>query len=370
MRSVRVADEASQHVGALTVGNALTAVARTRTAGRGYVMCSVANADSSDGQRWYPAGPAGPSVPMWVPDSRQRDQGLACDGQLLAVPPGRYEWIYLLVSNHHTGTPEIWLHHQDVVDPEWLYLGGRAMADAQLARVPVIRPEPLMAVRLPEAPRLRVHAVTLVSPLAPDLADRAPMPSEGQGPGCHLVHLAAHVNCVGIEPTPRPGKGAFNIWNNTFPIEDLPPAGTVTTVGGVPFRMPLADGDRPDNIRCRGQRIGLPVDRADWLHLLVAAERRSEDLLAVHYTDGTTRTQWLRVSDFWPETASRFGETLAFRTSSMLYPNHVDSRMPPAIWRQRVPVSVRAEVAAVTLPNNPAIHVFALTVLDEEARPQ
>jgi hypothetical protein len=140
--------------------------------------------------------------------------------------------------------------------------------------------------------------------------------------------------------------------------------GSVTVVGGVPFRFPAADGVRPDNIRCRGQRIELPAAHADWLHLLAAAERRTEDVLTVHYADGATRPQWLRVSDFWPETAPRFGELLAFRTSAMLYPNHVDSRMPPAIWRQRVPVAVRDEIVAVTLPDNPAIHVFAMTTVD------
>jgi len=223
-----------------------------------------------------------------------------------------------------------------------------------VVRIPVTRTEPLTAVRLPESTSLRVHAVT---PLAPADADGTAVP----------VDLTAHLNCAGIEPTDRPGRGAFNIWHNTFPAEELPRPGSVTVVGGVPFRFPAAaDGVRPDNIRCRGQRIDLPVANADWLHLLAAAERRTEDVLSVHYADGAIRSQWLRVSDFWPQTPPRFGEPPAFRTSAMLYPNHVDTRMRPAIWRQRVPLAVRDDLVAVTLPDNPAIHVFALTAVGTE----
>ncbi|HEX5120917.1 MAG TPA: hypothetical protein VFW65_37515 [Pseudonocardiaceae bacterium] len=184
-----------------------------------------------------------------------------------------------------------------------------------------------------------------------------------------IVDLTAHTNCVGIEPSPRPGRGAFNIWYNTFPLEDLPPAGSTVDVGGVPFRMPAADGVRSDNVRCRGQRMDLAAGRVDWLYLLAAAERRTEDVVTVHYADGTSHAQWLRVSDFWPQTPARFGELLAFRTTSMLYPNHVDHRMAPAIWRQRVPVPEPDGVVAMTLPDNPAIHVFALTAGADEAVP-
>lgn len=184
-----------------------------------------------------------------------------------------------------------------------------------------------------------------------------------------IVDLTAHADCVGIEPSVRPGRGAFNIWHNTYPLEDLPPAGSTVSVGGVPFRLPAADGVRPDNIRCRGQHVELAAGRVDWLYLLAAAERRTEDLVTVHHADGTTHQQWLRVSDFWPQTPPRFGELLAFRTVSMLYPHHIDRRMTPAIWRQRIPVPEPDGVVAVTLPDNPAIHVFALTVCDDEAVP-
>jgi hypothetical protein len=173
--------------------------------------------------------------------------------------------------------------------------------------------------------------------------------------------LRGQVNNTGIAAAEHPTAGGFNIWANTYPADQLPPAGSTVAVGGVPFLFPAAATGSPDNIRCRGQRIPLPPGEYEWLYLIAAAERRTEDLVALHYAGGRVRRQWLRVSDFWPETPARFGEREAYRTDRMLYPRHAQHRMAPPIWRCRVPVTVPGVVEALTLPDNPAIHVFAIT---------
>jgi hypothetical protein len=120
-----------------------------------------------------------------------------------------------------------------------------------------------------------------------------------------------------------------------------------------------------DNLRCRGQRIAIPPGRYDWVYALAAAERRTEDRVAVRYHDGTVRRGWLRVSDFWPETGARFGEVLAFRCASMHYPRHVQENMAPAIWRTRMALPDPGVVVGLDLPDNPALHIFALTLVAE-----
>jgi hypothetical protein len=179
-----------------------------------------------------------------------------------------------------------------------------------------------------------------------------------------VLDLTTVADCTGIGSRDRLGPGAFNIWSNSFPGEDLP-LGRDVRLGDVPFRFPAADGHRPDNVRCRAQRLEVSARgvRVDWIHLLAAAERRSEDELTVHYRDGSRRSQWLRVSDFWPETAARFGERMAYRASSLLYPRHEQHGMAPVIWAQRVPVAVPDGVTALTLPDDPAVHLFAVTLV-------
>ncbi|MEU8537939.1 hypothetical protein [Streptomyces parvulus] len=182
----------------------------------------------------------------------------------------------------------------------------------------------------------------------------------------HPVAIEDFLDSVGVEPHSRTGRGAFNIWGNAFPAEELP-CGTLIEHDRVPFRFPPADGERPDHLRCRGQRIPLPAARADWIHVLGAAERRTEDSVLLEYADGGVRRQWLRLSDFWPQTGPRFGERLAFRTSAMLYPRHEQRTMSPSVWHQRVPVAVPDGLRALVLPHNPAMHLFALTVVEEQA---
>ncbi|MBU8858606.1 MULTISPECIES: hypothetical protein [unclassified Micromonospora] len=187
---------------------------------------------------------------------------------------------------------------------------------------------------------------------APSPVRREPVP----------VPLTEHFDNVGFTQPDQLSSGAFNIWGNTFPADELPP-GPEVRLDGVPFLIPAAPVGSPDNLRCAGQLVAVPPGRYDWVRLLCAAERRTEDRVWLHYTDGTIDPEWLRVSDFWPETAPRFGESLAFRFSRMHYPRHVDRRMKPAIWSQRLPITRAAELAAVRLPDNPAIHLFAMTLV-------
>ncbi|MEU3756568.1 hypothetical protein AB0H17_28030 [Streptomyces olivoreticuli] len=175
------------------------------------------------------------------------------------------------------------------------------------------------------------------------------------------LDLTAFANNTGITTEDRLSDGAFNIWGNTFPAEELPAGGEIT-VDGIPFRFPAPAAGAPDNVRCAGQLLELPAGRYDWIHVLAAAERRTEDFVQLHYADGSVDPEWLRISDFWPQTGARFGESAAFSCTRLHYPRHVQRSMGPTIWRQRVPVTRQRELTALTLPDNPAIHVFAMTL--------
>lgn len=180
---------------------------------------------------------------------------------------------------------------------------------------------------------------------------------------CQPVDLLAHFDNVGISWTDRAAHGAFNIWSNTFPAEELPESGSLVEAGGISFQFPDTSDGAPDNLRCGRQLIVVPHGSYDWIYLLAAAERRSEDWVFLHYVDGTVDPEWLRVSDFWPETPASFGEQAAFRCTCLHYPRHVQRAMGPVIWRERVPVPREQDLAAVRLPDNPAIHLFAMTLV-------
>jgi hypothetical protein len=197
----------------------------------------------------------------------------------------------------------------------------------------------------------------------------APAPAREAAGRWTTLDLSAHHDNDGISFASAPGDGAFNIWGNTFPAESLPEGGRTCRVGGVPFAFPDTADGAANNLRCRGQRIEVPEGRYGWIHVLAAAERRTEDEVELEHPGGVGTRAWLRVSDFWPETEAWFGEALAFRCRAMHYPRHVQANMRPSVWHQRVPVAVRLPLLAVRLPDNPALHVFAMTLARDGEAP-
>jgi hypothetical protein len=172
--------------------------------------------------------------------------------------------------------------------------------------------------------------------------------------------IGGHFNNRAISEAAETDSGRFNVWGNSFPAGHLPKPSSRIEVAGVPFDFP-APTAAGDNIRCAGQVITPPPGRYDWLHLLTAAERRSEDTIALHFTHGDVDFEALRVSDFWAAPA-RFGEQLAYVTGDMHYPHHVQSGLSALMWCQRVPVTRGQPLTGIRLPRNIAIHVFALTL--------
>lgn len=178
-----------------------------------------------------------------------------------------------------------------------------------------------------------------------------------------LLDLSATYNRIAITSADALASGNFNVWGNSFPAELLPTGGSNVDVLGVPFQFPPITAGQPNSVDCRGQFLSVPCDRYDWMYLLAAAERRAEDVMYLHYSDGTVDSTWLRVSDFWPDAPAHFGEQVAFRPPHTHYPHHVQRNLAPTIWRQRVAISRTVPLCAVRLPENIAIHIFAATLL-------
>jgi hypothetical protein len=172
--------------------------------------------------------------------------------------------------------------------------------------------------------------------------------------------LERYFNNTAITRAGGTGAGRCNVWGNSLPAEHLP-LGAEVRVGGVRFRFPDA-GRGPDNLRCEGQFLPVPAGRYDWLYLLAASERRTEDTVALHFAGGGVDFEPLRVSDFWAAPAW-FGEVEAFRCPVMHYPHHVQAGVPALLWCQRLPVTRLAELTGVRLPRNLAVHVFAATLV-------
>lgn len=178
-----------------------------------------------------------------------------------------------------------------------------------------------------------------------------------------LLDLQPLFNWDSISYATNLRDGTFNVWQNSFPAEELPASGSVVEIENVPLRFPTKEDGRMNNVRCAGERLDVPPGRYDWIYVLAASERRAEDTVYLHFVSGAIEMEWLRISDFWPGGPARFGEVEAFRTRNIHFPRHVQPRIEPVIWMQRIPVTRQEPLAWLRLPDNIAIHLFAATAV-------
>lgn len=85
---------------------------------------------------------------------------LPCRGQLIDIPPGRYEWVRMTITATADTEAEIWLYYRDGLDPEPLSV----TAGTSRVRVGVARRDDLLRIRLPRTGQLSVNELTLVRP--------------------------------------------------------------------------------------------------------------------------------------------------------------------------------------------------------------
>lgn len=185
--------------------------------------------------------------------------------------------------------------------------------------------------------------------------------------GFVLEDLGETFNNTAISRAGHTDVAGLNIWRNSYPAEEMPAGGELVTVGGVPFRFPASGENRHDNVICLGQMLKLSPGLYDWIYVLAASERRTEDWVYLHFADGAVDPEWLRVSDFWPA-AAHFGEVEAFRCRRLHYPRHVQEGVHVGMWRQRVAVPREQELVGLRLPDNLAIHLFAMTLVPAALR--
>ncbi|MDI6102990.1 hypothetical protein QLQ12_30690 [Actinoplanes sp. NEAU-A12] len=87
------------------------------------------------------------------------DAPVTCSGQLMALPPGRYDWLHLRTDAPAPRRATVWLYYRNGVDPEhWDIPAG----DGAFSRIPVPRRDDLLAIGLPDDPAVVGRAVCVV----------------------------------------------------------------------------------------------------------------------------------------------------------------------------------------------------------------
>lgn len=177
----------------------------------------------------------------------------------------------------------------------------------------------------------------------------------------YFVDLINAMNNCGISRRDNLADGMFNVWGNSYPSDELPDSGAIVKFGEVTFRFPEKETRPVDNVVCVGQSIVLEDGIYFGLSILGAAERRSSDFVSFISSTGAKIDVPVCLSDWWSSSRGYFRNTLAVRCSCMHYPRHVQNNVFPALWIHHVALP-NISTSLLVLPDNPALHIFALTL--------
>ena len=193
--------------------------------------------------------------------------------------------------------------------------------------------------------------------------------------GVPYSSLAAAYNNVGITDNANPAPGNFDGTGDSFSAQGLA-AGTPTpltaggeaTFGGTTFTWPTAVGTS-NNVVADGQTIDLTGSGTDLGFLGAGAFGAASGTGTITYTDGTTQSYSLVVSD-WYNNAPVAGNEVATTTTSWNFSSTTQTAHPVSIYFASVPLASGKTVASVTLPTVSAgvgngitaLHVFAMAI--------
>ncbi|HEX8007495.1 MAG TPA: fibronectin type III-like domain-contianing protein, partial [Trebonia sp.] len=176
--------------------------------------------------------------------------------------------------------------------------------------------------------------------------------------------LSAAYNNAGVSDDSNPAAGNYDGGGYSFSAEALAsvgitPGSTVSS-GGFSFTWPNVAAGQPDNVALNGQIVVTSGSGSQLALLGAGAFGTQTGQVTVGYTDGTTSTGTITLSDWYADAADP-GDSLVATApywnepaGSTLPKNH-----PVGLYLTTVPLTAGKTVAWVSFPSNSGMHVFA-----------
>jgi len=178
--------------------------------------------------------------------------------------------------------------------------------------------------------------------------------------------LAGAFNNTAISDESNPGPGNFDGDGDSYSVQALAAAGATPgasiKAGGTTFTWPSSATGTNDNVAGSGVMVNV-TGQGSKLGFLGAEAGFTTDTVTVTYTDGTSSSGSLGFPNWCCSSPTAYGATPAIVT------DHRDTPSGPAnfgisydVFYNSIGIDATKTVKTVTVPNDPAIHIFALAV--------
>jgi len=172
------------------------------------------------------------------------------------------------------------------------------------------------------------------------------------------VDISKLYNNDGISTAKAPMSGSLDKGGYSFPSDEFPADGNLN-VNNVQFHLanPLSS---MNNISCAGQEVKLPKGQYTKIYVLATAVNGSFlEEMSAKCADKTVYSFDFAISDWC--IAAQYNELHGIDFSRRNGPS--TSNVKCTIWQQTIYLKKSGSKAvSVILPNNPDIHIFAMTV--------
>ncbi|HEX4225895.1 MAG TPA: glycoside hydrolase family 3 C-terminal domain-containing protein [Pseudonocardiaceae bacterium] len=216
------------------------------------------------------------------------------------------------------------------------------------------------------APANATAGSTTLTATASYLGDNGPTTTTGTATeSVPYASFAAALNNTGISDDANPTGANFDGGGYSYSAQALASVSVTpgATVGSTGLTWPDVPVATPDNVETSGQSVALSGAGSQLAFLGTGTFGTQSGPVTVTYTDGSTSTGTLSLPD-WYGNAATAGNTLVATTphwnvppTSTLDPNHQVS-----IYDTAIPLTSGKTVAAVTLPDNSDLHLFAIGI--------
>ncbi|MFF5294106.1 GH92 family glycosyl hydrolase [Paractinoplanes globisporus] len=172
------------------------------------------------------------------------------------------------------------------------------------------------------------------------------------------VDLGQEFTRDGTATVESPAEGNFDGGGWSFDAALLPAAGPVTW-DGIAYDAPSPTGTSPNFVQANGQSLLLPSSGASSLHLIVTSHNGPVGgALTLGYDDGSISQVPLTVAD-WCGGATA-GTSVALAMDHRIKAGQGVDGPPVSLFEATVPVG--AGVRSLTLPSEPRLYVYAMTL--------
>ncbi len=155
----------------------------------------------------------------------------------------------------------------------------------------------------------------------------------------------------------------FTIRNGYLYAENLP-LNEELEVGDMKFDSTRIRGDCYDSMKCNGEAIPCPEGLYDYIMFLGCGEvGHQSDEVTIEYEGGKTEKMPIELSDFWSN-INFFGEKFAWKGRYVKVAGGKRELLQREVYlyAQKYQLSNQDIVKSIHLPENPFIHLFAITL--------